>query len=235
MKIVKKNIVLLIMIPILALTGCASEHDSVNLESNEEYMEFIEKVDDAILGFSLEDIESERAKEFMNASAEKQSELAMELADDIARANFMGVSNDEIMGLAGTAVKAYPHPLLLNNFATMVLEEWGPEEALYFYTLAAAQEPENPVILTNLANVYLELENYTEAKQYADLAVSASNDYGPAYQVLTTLHLKDENSQLAAETMVKVQSTALMIFQFITSCLSLRPYPSLMLKWMNIL
>ena len=48
MKIVKKNIVLLIMIPILALTGCASEHDSVNLESNEEYMEFIEKVDDAI-------------------------------------------------------------------------------------------------------------------------------------------------------------------------------------------
>lgn len=203
MKIVKKNIVLLIMIPILALTGCASEHDSVNLESNEEYMEFIEKVDDAILGVSLEDIESEIAKEFMNASAEKQSELAMELADDIARANFMGVSNDEIMGLAGTAVKAYPHPLLLNNFATMVLEEWGPEEALYFYTLAAAQEPENPVILTNLANVYLELENYTEAKQYADLAVSASNDYGPAYQVLTTLHLKDENSQLAAETMVK--------------------------------
>lgn len=108
-----------------------------------------------------------------------------------------------MLKIAGNMVKAYPHPLLLNNFGVMVLEQKSPDEALYFLLLSAAQDPDNPVVLTNLANVYMELEYYAEAKLYAEKALGASNDYGPAYQILTTLHLKDDNSPLAAETMIK--------------------------------
>lgn len=201
-----KTIIIFLMISmIFTFSGCGGESRNIEvvLENCNEYIEFTEAVDKIIGSYSLDETESNLFQEFNKASAEKKSEMALDMADDIARANFYGLAGEEIMGIAGSLVKAYPHPLLLNNFATMVLENEDPEEALYFFLLAAAQEPGNPVILTNVANVYMELDNFSEAKRYADLALSASNDYGPAYQVLTTIHLKEDNSELAAETMVK--------------------------------
>lgn len=205
MKIVfQKSIILLLVFSIIIFSGCNKKGSkSLNLDSCDEYVELIEEIDDIIDSYSLEGIESDLLQEFNKASAERKSEIALDFADDIARINFLGVSNSDMLGIAGNMVKAYPHPLLLNNFGVMVLEEKGPDEALYFLLLSAAQNPDDPVILTNLANVYLELEYYEEAKLYAERALTASNDYGPAYQILTTLHLKDDNSPLAAETMIK--------------------------------
>jgi hypothetical protein len=190
---------------IFTFSGCRAEEKSLEvvLENCPEYIELVEAVDEIIGSFSMDDIDAEVLNEFENASAERKSEIALEFAGDIARANFFGISSYEILGISGTLVKAYPHPLLLNNFAAMVLEELGPEEALYFFMLAVAQEPENPVFLTNLANIHLELEEYSEARLYAEQALIAANDFGPAYQVLTTLNLHDENYILAAETMIK--------------------------------
>ncbi len=199
------KVIALIMIVSMtfSFSSCAEEDIAVKLETCEEYVELVDAVDEIIGSFSLDDIDSGVIREFYKANDSKKAEMALEMADDIARANFIGLSGEDILGVAGSLVKAYPHPLLLNNFATMTLEEFGSEEALYFFSLAAAQEPENPVILTNLANVYMDLDNFEEAKRYAGMALSASNDYGPAYQVLTTVHLKNDNSMLAAETMIK--------------------------------
>lgn len=139
------KIIISIIIPILVFSGCSQEHESVDLGSNEEYVKFVGRVDGIIGSYDIDASESEIMKEFKEASAERQTEIAMELADDMAMANFLGLSGDEIMAISGTAVKAYPDPLLLNNFAVMVLEEEGAEESLYFLTLAVGQEPENPV------------------------------------------------------------------------------------------
>lgn len=175
----------------------------VDLIDCEEYDEFIETIDYIIDSFSIDDIESDILQEFNEASSEKRSEIALELADDIVRANFLGIHSDEIFGIAGNIVKTYPHSALLNNFGIMALEHGYTDEALYLLLLAAAQCPDNPVLLVNVANLYLELGYYSEAKLYAEMALNAAGDFGPAYQILTTLHLKDGNSELAAETMIK--------------------------------
>lgn len=122
------------------------ESESVFLDDCEEYVELTEAIDDIIYSFSMEDIESEILQEFKKASAERRAEIALELADDIARANFLGLYSDEILGIAGNIAMAYPHPALLNNFGIMVLEHGYTDEALYFLLLAAAQCPDNPVL-----------------------------------------------------------------------------------------
>jgi tetratricopeptide (TPR) repeat protein len=209
MKMISKRYKIIIAILTISLmltfSGCGGEKRSLDvvLEECPEYIELVEAVDEIIGPFSMDEIDAEILKEFENASAERKAEIALEYAGDIARANFLGISDDEILGISGTLVKAYPHPLLLNNFAAMVLEHESPEEALYFFMLAAAQEPDNPIFLTNLANIYLELEEYQEARLYAEQALIEANDYGPAFQVLTTLNLHEENYILAAETMIK--------------------------------
>lgn len=129
--------------------------------------------------------------------------LALELADDMAMATTFGLINDEILAISHEAVMIYPNALLLNNYATMLNSVGHQDNALFFYTLALQQEPNNPILLTNIANVYLERENYEAARDFATQALQAMDDFGPAYQVLTTVHLHDGHYELAAETMVK--------------------------------
>lgn len=142
-------------------------------------------------------------KEFNKADAERKSVMALEMARDMAIVETFDLTTDEMFVLSGEAVKAYPHPLLLNNFGAMVYERIGEQEGLKLFLLALNQEPDNPIILTNIANIYIELEDFSSAEEYAKRALQTQEDYGPAYQVMTTIHLKNENSMLAAETMIK--------------------------------
>jgi len=64
-------------------------------------------------------------------------------------------------------------------------------------------QPGNPIVLTNIASTYLQMGNFNGAWDYAAKALAVRNDYGPAYQVLTIVHLQRGESKLAAETMIK--------------------------------
>lgn len=79
----------------------------------------------------------------------------------------------------------------------------APQEGLNLLLEALKYEPANPLLLTNIANLYIKLDKFGEAERYAKQALSSMPDFGPAYQVLTTCHLKNGNSILASETMVK--------------------------------
>ena len=132
------------------------------------------------------------------------AETALEMAEQMATAVMFDLVTDEVVALSGEAVKAYPHQLLLNNFAAMMEDRGQTEEALELVLLALRQQPEHPVLLTNAANLYLDLENYAAAaEEYAAKALRSGGEFGPAYQVLTTVHLHNNNSELAAETMIK--------------------------------
>lgn len=133
---------------------------------------------------------------------EQKSRWALGLADHMAVATFYDIVDASMLKTAGLAVSAYPHPLLLNNYAGM-LQDSAPMDALFFYFAAEALEPRNPVILTNIAMAFLDINDFGAAKNYATQALTENPEFGPAFQVLTICHLKDGNSVLAAETLMK--------------------------------
>lgn len=133
---------------------------------------------------------------------EEKARWALGLGDHMAVATFYDIVDGSMLKTAGLAVSAYPHPLLLNNYAGM-LRGSSPMDALFFYFAAEALEPRNPVILTNIAMAFLDINDFGGAKNYAARALEENPEYGPAFQVLTLCHLKDGNSLLAAETLMK--------------------------------
>jgi len=191
---------------ILNLVACSKENSLTTFKAG-EHKEFVEEIDEILSNYSitLSEIESRfpMAKEFNEADPKMKSAMALELAKDMAIAEAFGLTTDEIFILSAEAVKAYPHPLLLNNFGAMVFNHIGEEEGLHYLLLALNQEADNPILLTNIANIYMELDDFTSAEEYAKKALQSQDDYGPAYQVMTTIHLKNENSILASETMIK--------------------------------
>jgi len=143
------------------------------------------------------------AAEGYNAGDEQEkARWALCLADSMAVASFYDIADAGMIRAAGLAVSTYPHPLLLNNYAGMV-REVSPDDALFFYFSALALEPRNPVILTNIAMSFLDREDFGAARNYATQALSENPEFGPAFQVLTICHLRDGNSVLAAETLMK--------------------------------
>jgi tetratricopeptide (TPR) repeat protein len=143
------------------------------------------------------------AAEGVDGMDEKQkARWALGLADHMAVATFYDIVDASMLKTAGLAVAAYPHPLLLNNYAGM-LQDSAPMDALFFYFAAESLEPRNPVILTNIAMAFLDMNDFGAAKNYATQALTENPEFGPAFQVLTICHLKDENSVLAAETLMK--------------------------------
>jgi len=188
---------------IISLLGCEDEQ-AVLKGKVESYNVFVDRVNSAFVSEEETDISLfPLMKEFEQADPAKKSKMALDLADDMAFAEMFGLTTDEVLLISGNAAKAYPHPLLLNNYATMLLGRENTEDALYFYKLALNQEPDNAILLTNIANLFIELDDFAAAERYAGMALQAAGDFGPAYQVLTTVHLYNDNSELAAETMVK--------------------------------
>jgi tetratricopeptide (TPR) repeat protein len=164
------------------------------------------------------EILDELTKELETADEGTRRQLALDFASDVSIGQLCMLSKEALLVIAEKALEAYPeNPLVLNNFAALLTDKERTDQAIYFFNEALKSEPQNPVILVNLANAWIQQGNYSNAERYAKKALSAQSDYGPAYQVMTTVHLKNENSELAAETLVKSARNAfnsLSIHQF---------------------
>ena len=103
---------------------------------------------------------------------------------------------------AGFVVTQYPHPLVLNNYAAMI-QDFAPYDALYFFLLANELQPGCPLILQNIAAVYLNIGDKDAAKRYAEEAVSFSEEAGEAWQILAIIYLGDKDYVKAAQCLLK--------------------------------
>jgi tetratricopeptide (TPR) repeat protein len=191
---------------LLAAAGCQSGNKSVDKLDSEEYKKLAGEIDRITADFGTGGTAGTAlpiAEEFRGADDKKKAGMAIELADDMAQAQLFGMVNKDILAMSGEAVKAYPHPLLLNNYGALLLDAGRTEDSLYFFTKAEQQDAQNPVLLTNIANTYLELGDFPAAENYAKKALAAAPDFGAAYQVLTTVYLQKEQHKLAAEYLLK--------------------------------
>lgn len=195
---------ILIIALILSMCSCIKLSNVMNFEEQQTQNQIASKVENIVtkLGIDQKSTKSDLLNEIKKSNEEDRVDMLMDFADDMAKAQFFGLVNSDILSIAGNVVKEYPHPLLLNNYGAM-LTELAPEDGLFFLLQALEYEPTNPVILTNIANMYIQLDDFNAAEQYAKEALVSMPDYGASYQVLTTCHLNNGNSILASETMVK--------------------------------
>ncbi|HPR33813.1 MAG TPA: hypothetical protein PLK12_17055, partial [Prolixibacteraceae bacterium] len=143
---------------------------------------------------------------------------AVAWGNELVLASLMDFPQSILLRLGQEAVSRFPsEPALLNNYAT-VLSDMGRNEPARMLLLEALKvEPGDPVILNNLANIAIDEGHFEAARTYASQALATWPDYGGAYQTLTTVHLKNGDKELAAETLVKSARNCwneLSVFQF---------------------
>lgn len=223
-----KKIAAILLALIFMVTGCSTpvKEDEVTVDFQAEVN--TEEVTEAavlVLGDIQEyipdeelEILDELTKELETADEGTRKALALDFASDVSIGQLCMLSKEALLVIAEKALEAYPeNPLVLNNFAALLVDTGRTDQAIYFFSQALRSEPQHPVILVNIANAYIQKGDFSAAEGYAKKALSAQPDYGPAYQVMTTVHLKNENSELAAETLVKSAKNAfnsLSIHQF---------------------
>jgi tetratricopeptide (TPR) repeat protein len=114
------------------------------------------------------------------------------------------VSGDILTALACNTLEAFPeHPLVVNNAAAALFDAGEDADALTLFKQAAAAAPNDPIVLDNLAEVCLALGAWADAETYARKALDADNEFGPAWQTLTTVYLHDKAYEIAGETMFR--------------------------------
>ena len=83
-----------------------------------------------------------------------------------------------------------PSSYTYNNAGMLFVHIADEKHALDYFKQAEKIDPENPAVLTNIADCYLASNNIAEMERYVAKALMFAPDYGPALQMRTTLLLK---------------------------------------------
>ncbi len=83
-----------------------------------------------------------------------------------------------------------PSSYTYNNAGMLFVHIADDKHALDYFKQAEKIDPENPAVLTNIADCYLASNNIAEMERYVAKALMFAPDYGPALQMRTTLLLK---------------------------------------------
>ncbi|MBU2062982.1 MAG: PA2778 family cysteine peptidase [Candidatus Omnitrophica bacterium] len=91
-----------------------------------------------------------------------------------------------------------------NIRAGILFEQQGENlKALEFYKQAKIAEPDNPVILFDIANVYVKLDNLKEAESFYKQALEKDKNFAYAYNNLADVYRQRKEFEAALETVDK--------------------------------
>ena len=99
-----------------------------------------------------------------------------------------------------------PHPITYTAAGTAVREVAGPEKALPFFESADKMNPGNSVIVSNMAECYIEMDNAPKAETIILAAIKGEPDAAVLWHQLAGLCLKKENWSEAARALFKSMS-----------------------------
>ncbi len=119
----------------------------------------------------------------------------------------MGFVNGEVIERAVAICMHAPTALSYNNAGLLFFCNKDTKNALTYYQAAERCDKDNPTILVNIAECFLEFGDHAAARRYAERAVSLAPDFGLAYQILTTLNLSEKRYAEAAETLFRSAET----------------------------
>lgn len=148
------------------------------------------------------------------ADAEAMEHL-LKYCDEMVAAAEIGCVTGEMIERAVATCMLCPSSAVYNNTAMLFFYKGDTPNALLYYQQAEKMDADNAIILTNIAECFFELGDLAAARRYADRAVSLEPEYGLAFQLLTSLNLKEKLYVLAAETLFK---SARNYFSDITAC-----------------
>ena len=94
-----------------------------------------------------------------------------------------------------------PSSYTYNNAGMLFVHIADDKHALDYFKQAEKIDPENPAVLTNIADCYLASNNTAEVEKYVAKALMFAPDYGPALQMRTTLLLKQGKYEEAVKAL----------------------------------
>ncbi len=108
-------------------------------------------------------------------------------------------------GLA--VVSMYPHPVLLNNYGTMLMYVEEYDLALDVFEIVYDQTGDLAIVLTNIASCYYEKGDIINAKKCCEEALVEQQGFGPALQLLGSIALEEGEPLKALEYIFRSAET----------------------------
>lgn len=132
----------------------------------------------------------EISKEIENMTNEEAVAHVDAISGDALTCAEIDMVTGQIVERAIAACMIYPSSYTYNNAGMLFVHIADDKHALDYFKQAEKIDPENPAVLTNIADCYLASNNTAEVEKYVAKALMFSPDYGPALQMRTTLLLK---------------------------------------------
>lgn len=127
-----------------------------------------------------------------------------ELADQMAYLALGDQISAEIMQQGEAAARLYAHPLVLNNFAALLVKIGQVGQAISYLKVAYGQDPGNPMVAQSLGRCYFSQGRFDLAETYCNEALRLNGNYGLALQLRAMLYLRNDKDQMKAiEPMLK--------------------------------
>ncbi len=146
-------------------------------------------------------------KETEGMSGEEAETYLVEQCGALPTLAEMKFVNGEVIERAVAICMLTPSALAYNNAGLLFFCNKDTKNALTYYQAAERCDKDNPTVLANIAECFLELGDRAAARRYAERAVSLAPDFGLAYQILTTLNLSEKRYGEAAETLFRSAET----------------------------
>lgn len=136
-----------------------------------------------------------------------RAEYLLNLADYAAILQADKKLDGTIKNALAAACLLYPNSYLINNYASILMVQKQYKEALLWLAQADEADPNNPVILTNMAECCYELGDYEMTMVYTDIAIASQEDFGLAHLLQACVHLMRGNVRPAMVSLFRSART----------------------------
>ena len=140
-------------------------------------------------------------KEIEQMSDEEALSYVDAISGDALTCAEVNLITGQMIERAIAACMIAPSSYTYNNAGMLFVHIADDKHALDYFKQAEKIDPENPAVLTNIADCYLASNNTAEVEKYVAKALMFAPDYGPALQMRTTLLLKQGKYEEAVKAL----------------------------------
>ncbi|MBQ9986923.1 MAG: tetratricopeptide repeat protein, partial [Erysipelotrichales bacterium] len=137
----------------------------------------------------------------------QRGEYMLSLADYVAIQQASSHVDGNLINAMAAATLMYPTSYMINNYASLLMDQQQYEEALLWLEQANTADPRNPVILTNIAECNYELGQKEKAMSYAQQAINSQKDFGLAHLLQAIIYLERGDREAFIESLFRSAKT----------------------------